>query len=203
MKGHHILWCFVIALVLASRVSASVFGEVSGTVVYPQQQLIVGATIRLLARSSAYSQTAQTDGTGHFLFRSVPVGEYTVSVDSSGFSKSSLALTVLSDRTTVVHLQLKIVLVSQQVEVKAAAGRVDSDSPTQVTLVSRQQIAKTPGANRTNSLAMITNYVPSSYVIHNQLHIRGGHQVTWLVDGIPVANTNIADTVGRNSILKT
>ncbi len=31
---------------------------------------------------------------------------------------------------------------------------------------------------------------------HNQLHIRGGHQVTWLVDGVPVANTNIADTVG-------
>jgi outer membrane cobalamin receptor len=38
--------------------------------------------------------------------------------------------------------------------------------------------------------------VPGSYVTHNQLHIRGGHQVTWLVDGVPVANTNIADTVG-------
>src|SRR5262252_3200893 len=103
---------------------------------------------------------------------------------------------VLSDRTTVLRLQLKIAPVSQQVEVKAAAGRVDSDSPTPVTLVSRQQIAQTPGADRTNSLAMITNYVPSSYVTHNQLHIRGGHQVTWLVDGVPLANTNIADTVG-------
>jgi len=62
--------------------------------------------------------------------------------------------------------------------------------------VSRQQIAQTPGASRTNSLALITDYVPGSYVTHNQLHIRGGHQVTWLVDGVPVANTNIADTVG-------
>lgn len=38
--------------------------------------------------------------------------------------------------------------------------------------------------------------MPGANVTYNQLHIRGGHQVTWLVDGVPVANTNIADTVG-------
>jgi outer membrane cobalamin receptor len=196
MKRHHILLSLAIALLLASRASASVFGEVSGIVVDPQQQSITSATVTLVARTSAYSQTTQTDGAGHFLFRSVPVGEYTVSVESGGFSKSSWVLTVLSDRTTVLRLQLRIAPVSQQVEVRAAPGGVDSDSPTPVTLISRQQIAQTPGADRTNSLAMITNYVPGSYVTHNQLHIRGGHQVTWLVDGVPVANTNIADTVG-------
>jgi len=196
VKRHYILLSLAIALLLASRASASVFGDVSGSVVDPQQQSITGATVTLVARTSAYSQTTQTDGAGHFLFRSVPVGEYSVSVESGGFSKSSWVLTVLSDRTTVLRLQLRIAPVSQQVEVRAAAGGVDSDSPTPVTLISRQQIAQTPGADRTNSLAMITNYVPGSYVTHNQLHIRGGHQVTWLVDGVPVANTNIADTVG-------
>jgi len=39
---------------------------------------------------------------------------------------------------------------------------------------------------------MITNYVPSAVVVHDQLHIRGGHQVSWLLDGVPVPNTNIA-----------
>jgi outer membrane receptor protein involved in Fe transport len=43
---------------------------------------------------------------------------------------------------------------------------------------------------------MITDHVPGSYVVHNQLHIRGGHQVDWLVDGVPVPNTNIASNVG-------
>lgn len=93
-------------------------------------------------------------------------------------------------------MQLKIVPVSQRVEVRVEPGRVDSDSATLVTLVSRKQIAQTPGASRTNSLAMITDYVPGAVITHNQLHIRGGHQVTWLVDGVPVPNTNIADTVG-------
>jgi hypothetical protein len=43
---------------------------------------------------------------------------------------------------------------------------------------------------------MITNYVPGAYVTHDQLHIRGGHQTSWLIDGVPVPNTNIASNVG-------
>ena len=63
-------------------------------------------------------------------------------------------------------------------------------------MVDRQQIALTPGAARTNSMAMITDYVPGAYMVHDQLHIRGGHQTSWLVDGVPVPNTNIASNIG-------
>ena len=67
---------------------------------------------------------------------------------------------------------------------------------TTTTLIDREQIQQTPGASRTNSLALITNYVPGSYVTHDQLHIRGGHQVSWLIDGVPIPNTNIASNLG-------
>jgi hypothetical protein len=43
---------------------------------------------------------------------------------------------------------------------------------------------------------MVTQFVPGAYMVHDQLHIRGGHQVSWLVDGVPVPNTNIASNVG-------
>jgi outer membrane cobalamin receptor len=43
---------------------------------------------------------------------------------------------------------------------------------------------------------MITAYVPGAYMVHDQLHIRGGHQVSWLLDGVPVPNTSIATNVG-------
>ena len=66
------------------------------------------------------------------------------------------------------------------------------DSVTPTTLVDRQDISQTPGADRTNSLAMITDYVPAAYVTHDMLHMRGGHQVEWLIDGVPIPNTNIA-----------
>ena len=69
-------------------------------------------------------------------------------------------------------------------------------SVTPTTLVGRAEITDTPGADRTDSLSMITDYVPGAYVTHDQLHIRGGHQVTWLLDGVPIPNTNIASNVG-------
>jgi outer membrane receptor protein involved in Fe transport len=31
---------------------------------------------------------------------------------------------------------------------------------------------------------------------HDQLHVRGGHQVTWAIDGVPIPNTNIASNIG-------
>src|SRR5258707_7721836 len=43
---------------------------------------------------------------------------------------------------------------------------------------------------------MITDNVPGAYVTHDQLHVRGGHQTSWLVDGVPVPNTNIATNLG-------
>jgi hypothetical protein len=33
-------------------------------------------------------------------------------------------------------------------------------------------------------------------VIHDQPHIRGGHQASWLIDAVPIPNTNIASNVG-------
>jgi outer membrane receptor for ferrienterochelin and colicin len=187
----------ILILLCAAETRASVFGDIQGLVVDQQQHTLIGAQVVLQAQTSSYSKTVKSDTAGAFFFRTVPIGEYIVTVESNGFAKLAQAVIVLSDRTTVLRFQLKIAPVSQTVRVTAARGEeLSANSLTPVTLISRQQVAQTPGADRSNSLAMITDYVPGSYVTHNQLHIRGGHQVTWLVDGVPVANTNIADTVG-------
>ena len=73
---------------------------------------------------------------------------------------------------------------------------MNPESATTQATINRKEIEYTPGADRTNSLAMITDFVPGAYLVHDQLHIRGGHQVSWLVDGVPVPNTNIASNVG-------
>jgi outer membrane cobalamin receptor len=96
----------------------------------------------------------------------------------------------------VVHFLLKVATTNTSITVSGAPAVAPTDSATPITLVDRLDIQRTPGADRTNSLAMITNNVPGSYVTHDQLHVRGGHQTTWLVDGIPVPNTNIATNIG-------
>jgi hypothetical protein len=71
-----------------------------------------------------------------------------------------------------------------------------TETVTPTTMLSREDIQLTPGADRTNGMEMITDYVPAAYVTHDMLHMRGGHQVEWLVDGVPIPNTNIANNVG-------
>src|SRR5215471_5787320 len=175
---------------------ASAFGTLRGIVHDPQHHPIQGAQVKLRAQASEWMQTAETNAEGEFEFLAVPLGEYRVTVAHPGFNTLEQHVVVTSGSAPVLHFSLSLAMVRETVEVLGAPDAVNPESSTTETLVNRKQIEQTPGADRTNSLAMITNFVPGAYVVHDQLHIRGGHQVSWLVDGVPVPNTNIADTVG-------
>ena len=73
---------------------------------------------------------------------------------------------------------------------------MNPEQMTPSTIVSRNEIDTTPGADLTNSMTAITNFVPGSWMTHDQLHVRGGHQVSWAIDGVPIPNTNIASNIG-------
>src|SRR5579859_4596681 len=185
-----------ILLLLPPAAFANVFGAVRGVVHDPQHRPIQDAMVMLKARSSDWAKSVTTDATGQFQLNAVPLGDYTVSVASQGFAQTSQSVTVTSGTVPVIHFQLQVALAKEQVIVSDSSGVVATDSATPTTLVSRLDIERTPGADRTNSLAMITDNVPGAYITHDQLHIRGGHQTAWLVDGVPVPNTNIASNIG-------
>jgi hypothetical protein len=176
---------------------ATVFGVVRGVVHDPQHRPVGDATVKIKSATSDWSQTVQTDRDGGFSFTAVPVGDYAVSVTKSGFADQEQTVTVVADSSPTLHFQLKIGTVSESTTVVASPLEVEGiDSVTPTTLLGRQDIAQTPGADRTNSMAMITDYVPATYVTHDMLHMRGGHQVNWLIDGVPIPNTNIATNLG-------
>ncbi len=104
------------------------------------------------------------------------------------------SLAVTSGTNPVLHIPLAVASATQSVTVESSATPVDS--MTTATLVTRAMIDHTPGAGRTLGMQMITDYVPGAYMTHNQLHIRGGHQVSWLIDGVSIPNTKIAANVG-------
>jgi outer membrane cobalamin receptor len=184
-------------LLLAVTVSATILGSVRGIIHDPQHRPVSGAMVMLRAKSSDWARTTNTGANGEFEFSAVPIGEYSVAVANPGFTQATQNVIVNSDTEPVLHFQLQLPAVTQTVNVSATPEEVaPADSSTPTTLVNRADVERTPGADRTNSLAIITDFVPGSYLTHDQLHIRGGHQVTWLVDGVPVPNTNIASNVG-------
>lgn len=188
--------CAAVFLLCGSLLHATIFGKIQGIVHDAQHRPVAAATVVLKSSTSAWSQTTQTDQEGAFNFSAVPIGDYVVTVSQSGFESSEQTVTVTSGSAPFLHFQLKVATVTQTTVVSAENESVNLQSVTPITLISRNDIAKTPGADRTNSLQMITDYVPGAYYTHDQLHVRGGHQVSWLIDGVPIPNTNIASNLG-------
>jgi outer membrane cobalamin receptor len=191
------LWKILgVLLFCGSATFGTIFGTVRGIVHDPQHRPVSDATVVLKAKASEYTQTVQSDTEGQFHFDSVPLGEYTVTISQRAFATAEQKVTVLSGTAPILHIELRLAAQNQSVTVSAESAPAQTESVTPTTLVDRQEIEETPGASRTNSLEMITDYVPGSYFTHDQLHVRGGHQVSWLIDGVPIPNTNIASNLG-------
>jgi hypothetical protein len=183
-------------LSLAVAASASVVGSVHGVIHDPQHRPVTDAMVMIRAKSSDWAANTTSDANGNFAFMAVPLGEYVVTVAGVGFEQTSQQVMVGSGSQPVLHFALTVAGAKETINVSSTAEAVATDSATPTTVVDREEIARTPGAARSNSLAMITDYLPGAYIVHDQLHIRGGHQTSWLVDGVPVPNTNIASNMG-------
>ncbi len=136
-----------------------------------------------------------TDSDGAFAIPAVPLGDYIVTVSDTGFASLQQTVTLTGDSAVMLHLQLQIAPVNQSVNVIGMQNAASVDTVTPETQISRADIAETPGADRTNSLAMITDFVPGAYMTHDMLHMRGGHELNWLIDGVEIPNTNIASNI--------
>jgi hypothetical protein len=187
----------VFAMTLHTTVlHATVFGQVQGVVHDPQHRPIRGAKVLLKSLNSDFTEAATTNADGEFRLLTVPFGSYTLTVRHEGFATLTQTVTLASNTSPILHFELPVGSVQQDVHVESEARDLNPDSVTPTTTISQAQIAATPGADRSDSMAIITDYVPGAYMTHDMLHMRGGHQVSWLIDGVQIPNTNIASNLG-------
>ena len=173
---------------------ATVFATVHGVVHDPQHRPLAGAEVALEASASSFALRATTGPEGEFELPSAPIGVYRLTISAKGFASVTQPLTIASGTNPVLHIALPIAAATQTVVVQDSVALVDTVTPT--TLVSRDMIEQTPGASRAASFAAIVDYTPGAYMCHDMLHMRGGHQTSWLIDGVNIPNTNIAANVG-------
>jgi hypothetical protein len=185
-----------LCLLQASIARATVFSQLQGIVHDPQHRPLPAAHITLAAAHSAFTLSTDSNSEGAFTLPNVPLGDYVVTIAHDGFATLRQSLTLHSDTTPILHFQLQLGSVSSAVTVNARTEAANVDTVTPTTLINRLDIAQTPGADLTNSMAMITDYVPGAYMTHDMLHMRGGHELSWLIDGVEIPNTNIASNVG-------
>jgi outer membrane receptor protein involved in Fe transport len=188
------LLCLLLGVAQGAR--ATVLATVRGVVHDPSHRPIAGAVVQVAAVTSQYRAKVESDAAGAFEINALELGEYRLTVTAPGFAAQQQSLLVRSGSAPVLHFELVPAGPHETVQVRDQTTPLQTATSAIETTIARQQIESYAGMDQSNSLRVITQFVPGAYIVHDQLHVRGGHQVTWAIDGVPLPNTNIATNVG-------
>jgi outer membrane receptor protein involved in Fe transport len=191
-----VLVLFSLLILLTRPSNAVILTNLRGVIHDPQHKPIASAYVILQSKTSDFHRSTESNAEGIFEFSAIPAGEYVITVNAPGFASQAQTIVLTSGSAPILHYQLAIAALQQKVDVTATTGGLDTESSARTGLITREQIARYAGVDATNSFRIVTDFVPGAYMVHDQLHVRGGHQVTWAIDGVPLPNTNIASNVG-------
>src|SRR5207249_7392793 len=120
-------------------------GSFSGTVSDKTGSVISGATVTVTSQGTGLSRETKTDDTGHYLTPLLPVGNYTIRVNSQGFKtveQTDIRLQVNEQRE--VDFTLVLGSVTEAVEVSATEVAVETSTPTLGQVITAEQVADLP-----------------------------------------------------------
>jgi hypothetical protein len=134
----------VLALVFAlSAPAQTTSSSITGSVVDPSGQLVVGASVKLTNESNGEMRAGVTNETGGFAFHALVPGPYTVRVDAQGFRplerKSNMLLAAA--RLDLGALALEVGSVSESVTVTAQGVAVQTTSSNHAAVLDNRQMA--------------------------------------------------------------
>jgi carboxypeptidase family protein len=189
----------------------------SGTVTDKTGSVIAGANVKATSQETGVSREATTDGSGHYLIPLLPIGNYTIQVQSQGFQTTQQKdIRLQVEEAREVDFSLAPGAVTENVEVSAAAVAVETTNPSLGQVITSQQVAElplngrdfvqlatlTPGAIQETNPSSFFNGGPSSEVSARgsfSLSVGGSraNSTDWLLDG----NDNNELTAGGIAIL--
>ena len=149
-----VCWLASLAAVLliactASASAQSTGGRIRGTVVDPSGGAVVGAKVVLINEANGTQRETQSGATGEYIFLEVPVGNYQVQVDQTGFKKY-LRKGIVVNLNEVVNLDIALVVggSTETVEVTGAPPLVDTTSTQLGAVVGERAVSNLPLAQR-------------------------------------------------------
>ena len=139
-------WVVLIFLVLAScALAQSDRATLVGTVSDASGAVIVGATVEIRSSATGLHRDVQTGSSGNYVFASLPIGSYTVTITQKGFNNATIKdvrLQVGDARTLDVTLQVSGGTTTVSVESQATA--LERESATVGTVIGSQQMREIP-----------------------------------------------------------
>lgn len=159
----------------------------------PSGASLAGVTITLTQVATGQTRTVKSDSNGNYIFLLLPVGEYIVTAERSGFQKlvqRGIALQV--DQRANLDLMLRVGQAVETIDIRAGVSPVQSETAAVGTVIDRNKVVQLPLNGREfQQLALL---VPGTVTPAqgSSLSFRGGFNVSgaresanyFLLDGI-------------------
>ena len=155
----------LLAFAAASASGQTIFGRISGTVTDSSGAVIPNASVTVRNNATNLERTAVTDDEGFYTVTNLPVGNYTVSVEQTGFKKSVQTGNVLAaDTRLTVNLTLEPGSVSETVEVSTTAGETVNTTSGEVARVVDKRQVQNLALNGRNYMQLVT-LIPGAAIL--------------------------------------
>jgi Carboxypeptidase regulatory-like domain len=139
------VFAFFVLAVFPTSVSAQIVtATLVGRVTDPSGGVLPKASVTAVNTATGFSRSTQTSDTGEYLLAALPVGDYTVTVELTGFRKEAKTVTLQIGQVASLDFSLALGRLTEQVEVQATT-EVTEPTRTQVsTVITENQIDNLP-----------------------------------------------------------
>lgn len=137
---------------------AQTSASISGTVTDSSGAAVVGAAVVVEDANTGLTRSTLTDASGHYAVLALPIGEYEVRAEKTGFDKEvRTGIRLAVNQAANANLQLQVGEMSQQVTVNADAPPVSATTGDISGLIGEQQVKVLPLNGRSYDLLMPLN----------------------------------------------
>lgn len=123
----------------------SLFGTILGTVTDTSQAGVPNALVQIRNLDTNAVRAVRTNSSGDYQAPALPVGDYEISCEASGFRRALVPrVTLTVDQRARIDVRLDVGALEQQIEIAARAPIVDTDTASQGTVVDNRRIVELP-----------------------------------------------------------
>ena len=139
------VWVASLMLIAGLSYGQAISGNIVGTVVDSSGAAVPSATVTATHTDTGVKTSATATSSGEYRLSNLPVGTYTVTATSSGFTPVTLGNVVVSlNQTITANLTLKVGEVTTVVEVQEAGATIDTSTAQLQTAFDAKQAVDVP-----------------------------------------------------------
>ncbi len=143
------LVCFTLLLLSAVAANAQFRAALQGTVTDPSGAVVSGATVTLTNPETNRTQETTTSDEGFYRFSQLAPGDYNLTVEQAGFSKTTIdTITVSAENATGIDVQLTTGAVTETVTVTDTAQGLETENGSISRALSTEEVRQLPQVGR-------------------------------------------------------